>query len=196
MISHNLKKHQIKQKLSNDCEHCEFKANNKAELEYHFHTSHSKFQCEQCQYSTYRKALLDQHLHRKHADRDVEDKIEFKITANGEETFFCKQCTYQNKVHLNIKRHVQCEHLGKKHPCNECGHEFTNISNLHQHIKRKHTKNFEWQCDQCEKQFQYESNLKSHVRIIHLGIKHKCSKCKSEFPEKNNLRRHFIKYHS
>ena len=145
---------------------------------------------------SYSKVKYDRHLEMKHSGKEVEDKVEFKIATNGEKTFFCKECHYKSHASTNVKRHITTEHLGIKYPCDQCGKEFTNNSNLHQHIKRRHTKNFSWQCDQCEKQFQYEYKLKLHIGDKHLGIKHPCSKCKSAFPDIRNLRKHFQKYHS
>ena len=191
---HLLRNHKVD--LSNNCEHCDFKATQKSELREHLNTTHSQFQCNKCKYSTYRKAEYDHHFNMKHSNKELEDKIEFKIASSGEETFFCKECPYNSQTNQNIRRHIRSEHLHLKHPCDQCGHEFTNSSNLHQHIKRKHTKNFSWQCDQCEKQFLYEYNLRTHVNSKHLGIRHPCSKCKSEFPNLNNLQKHFRKYHS
>jgi len=191
----NIHKYQSRYR-SNICEHCKFKATNQVELTKHLRTHHSKYQCEKCKYFSYSKVKYDRHLEMKHSGKEVEDKVEFKIATNGEKTFVCKECHYKSHTSTNVKRHITTEHLGVKYPCDQCGKEFTNNSNLHQHIKRRHTKNFSWQCDQCEKQFQYEYKLKLHIGDKHLGIKHPCSKCKSAFPDIRNLRKHFQKYHS
>ena len=162
----------------------------------HLNRNHSQFQCGKCKYSTYKKFEYDLHLDTKHANKEVEDKIELITSINGVKEFICNECNYQDHSRIHVLRHITAEHLGITHPCDQCGKEFTNSSNLNQHIKRKHTKNFAFQCDQCEKQFQYESRLKSHIRVKHLGVRHKCPKCKSQFPEINNLKKHYKIYHS
>ena len=162
----------------------------------HLNRNHSQFQCGKCKYSTYKKFEYDLHLDTKHANKEVEDKIELITSINGVKEFICNECNYQDHSRIHVLRHITAEHLGITHPCDQCGKGFTFSSNLNQHIKRKHTKNFAFQCDQCEKQFQYESRLKSHIRVKHLGVRHKCPKCKSQFPEINNLKKHYKIYHS
>ena len=191
---HLHRNHQIQ--LSKNCDHCDYNATCKEKLRKHLKRNHLPFQCGKCTYSTFKRFDYDLHSDTKHTNREVEDKIEFKTTINGAKAFTCNECNYQTHARVNVLRHISAEHLGISHPCDQCGKGFTHSSNLHQHMKRKHTKNFALQCDQCEKQFQFESRLKAHINDKHLGVRHKCPKCKSQFPEINNLKKHIRIYHS
>ena len=56
---------------------------------------------------------------------------------------------------------------GVKHPCGQCGHQFTSKRNLAEHRKAKPEGVIRHPCVHCNRQFNSKSNLKRHQKNLH-----------------------------
>ena len=68
---------------------------------------------------------------------------------------------------------------------------------LNRHVREVHQKQQEYACNQCNKQFTQQSNLKQHM-LIHLGAKPFLCRhdgCKAAFTTKQCLQVHYRKVH-
>merc|ERR1712141_348995 len=95
--------------------------------------------------------------------------------------------------------------MGKRHKCDKCPREFTQIYNLRLHIKDVHENSEKVTCDLCDHQeFSHTLNLRRHIEKVHEGknrpekpkeATHFCSKCEKKFKYKISLLRHFAQVH-
>ena len=79
--------------------------------------------------------------------------------------------------------------------CVDCEFIFSSKYALSRHVKEVHNRRQEHTCPKCLKQFTQQSNLKQHM-LIHLGLKpFSCKDCKSAFTTKQGLQVHYRRVH-
>ncbi|KAK3867621.1 hypothetical protein Pcinc_026932 [Petrolisthes cinctipes] len=122
-------------------------------------------------------------------------------THTGERPFACPAAgcskTYSRQQHL--KRHMETFHEEKsdtkKLKCDECGEQFTNLTNLRKHIKRIHVQQ-SFVCKECGKTFKKQQHLKTHS-FDHTGINpYACDYpgCEMRCKTPSRLKRHQLQH--
>jgi len=84
-----------------------------------------------------------------------------------------------------------------RHQCRDCGAEFTNTHQLHQHAAdTQHAAlRKQYACTDCDKSFAHAYSLKRH-RVEHGGDAHVCPTCGKRFAQLYELSRHLRSHHS
>ena len=113
-------------------------------------------------------------------DENVEDKLEMKHKdpEGKDSSSELYGVVFINK--MNLKRHLQCQHVpGKidrrrkgnirkqKCVCDDCGKEFSTMSNLELHKRRFHSEEKPYRCDECEQTFKEKVQMESHMVELH-----------------------------
>ena len=182
--------------ISMRCEQCDFKASRTEALEEHIesiHITQATMQCKNCKHSYSSDFLLKKHEIAKHSGKEYEYYYG-KITENGERSYFCTECDYQNHYTTSIRRHIKSVHLDIKYYCDQCDYSATNMGNLNIHTNFVH-KSIKKFCHICDKTFKTDGSLQCHVNSKHLGVKLHCTLCNSEIGRYGNLRKHMKKCH-
>ena len=73
-------------------------------------------------------------------------------------------------------QHQMSDHEGIKHPCRQCGYQFTSKGYFAEHQKAVR-KGVKYSCEQCGLQFTVKGSLAKHQRAIQEGVKHSCRQC-------------------
>ena len=121
-----------------------------------------------------------------------------------ESLMLCVMCEYPFKNIAALKTHTE-KHKKKTieviliQSCGICGLEFTSNNEFRQHIKIKHS--FQFNCDKCD--FQGSSkmilikheNLKHRTKDQHMAGTLKCTKCEEQFSSNWNLQNHIRDSH-
>ena len=110
----------------------------------------------------------------------------------------CKICNATYTRPVNLKRHIESVHEGKKpFKCSECDSSFTQSGHLKKHIETVHEKNKSWVCEFCQKSFCRKDQLNSHIISIHPGNESfQCNLCDLSFMTENVLRKHTVTSHT
>ena len=102
-----------------------------SELKVHMesHKIKGMFSCDICGYQNTTKSGNKSSLIKMH-----------KMWTHSGNYLFCNEdnCQYKTNRENSLKSHKENIHLKIKHTCDECGHQATTLSNLHQHKQSKH----------------------------------------------------------
>ena len=118
------------------CELCEFKATLKKDLTWHIQNKYKcvRYYCHQSEYIASQEGDLTRHIQIQYEGlRHLCDK--------------CDQCEYIVSWRDDLTRHIQspCEEL--RHYCDKCEYDFSDPSNLFQHIQLKYGVSYD--CNLC-----------------------------------------------
>ncbi|KAJ3621974.1 hypothetical protein MTP99_002515 [Tenebrio molitor] len=110
------------------CEMCGKAFNDKGTLKTHImllHVKERNYMCLICGVKFPLKATLEKHI-RRH--------------QNKEREFFCTQCPLGYRDKSSLDRHIYVKHSGQniKATCNDCGKQYTTVSNLFKHKRICH----------------------------------------------------------
>uniref|UniRef100_A0A336LVX0 CSON005990 protein n=1 Tax=Culicoides sonorensis TaxID=179676 RepID=A0A336LVX0_CULSO len=123
-----------------------------------------------------------------HLDKSIKTE---KIILNGK-TIYKKECPICHTLQQNLKQHLIVHSATKKHKCQICDKEFSQVSNLNNHLKL-HDPNKDKErlkCNQCDSTFTDPRSLKRH-EVKHTGErKYKCEVCPKSFLYSHNLLNH------
>ena len=100
---------------------------------------------------------------------------------------------YPHKKSLNdhLKSHK------KTQSCRICKQMFRYGFELTEHIKTKHTLEFDFSCDMCEKRFSSKGKLNAHQNTVHSDVRlHVCADCGKAFKTKNTCEKHYLAMHT
>ena len=153
LIKHKQLKHS---QLLYDCEECDFRSVDKGQISNHKKLSHPKkacrickilfpsqneeehmethkvnglFSCDLCKYQASIKTKIPVYMIKLH-----------KMWSHSDISFDCNEegCEYKTTRIASLKSHKENIHLQIKYTCEECGHQASTNSNLHQHKASKH----------------------------------------------------------
>ncbi len=86
----------------------------------------------------------------------------------SEKVFKCTMCAYSSKTKGSLSLHL-VRHTGeKRHKCTACEHATGVISNLYNHMRRKHPHTKPFKCTVCDKAFVTPRLLRKHLQL-HIG---------------------------
>jgi len=100
---------------------------------------------------------------------------------------------YPHKKSLNdhLKSHK------KTQSCSICKQKFRYAFELTEHVKTKHTLEFDFSCDMCEKRFSSKGKLNAHQNTVHSDERlHVCADCGKAFKTKNTCEKHYLAMHT
>ena len=101
----------------------------------------------------------------------------------------CEECdkTFTSKV--DMKLHLESQHLGILHTCDHCFHSFKLEKMLKRHIRLAHP-TVQFKCQKCPKKYLLEYLLEHHVKAAHLWTILNCPKCGETMTNKDQLESH------
>ena len=103
----------------------------------------------------------------------------------------CNICDRSFKTELTYSRHKKYQHTEKKFPCNICGKQFTQASNLTTHIIGVHNDNkVNHKCDQCGREYTSKVAVNSHIKSAHENKKYPCILCDYQAKRRDHLTQH------
>lgn len=163
-----------KQGSTTTCEYCGLVMSNATNLTVHVRRKHSKdygYNCTLCNYSCVTKGDMDRHCFtKKHVKRAQESSVKDQVTSHVSAPL-TEPTTTQNTASESSDKRQECDnahpqehkveeqnqsetHQQKtKHDsvnaCRLCDFVAQSIPSLHVHVKRKHTKDFEFVCLAC-----------------------------------------------
>ena len=122
-----------------------------------------------------------------------------KKEKKSDETFRCPRCEQMYIDQLDLWKHIQSAHDGRKYACDQCESSYVQHSHLRKHVKSQH-EGVRHRCYWCNKQFTRKCNMEAHIRIVHHVhddedfaedvAKFVCKKCDQPFKKYSNLTRH------
>lgn len=168
------------------CKYCDFKAltsSEAAEHKYTTHTTELPHACpvEGCIYRTKYGWSVKHHVKSFHSD---------------EKDYKCSICDYAAKTKLEVRRHIQSDHEGRKRTCSDCDFQcpFKSRSTMVKHMESVHgiLDNSIHKCDYCDyTTTQSLQNLADHINAKHAkAIKYCCSICSFSTYSKYSLKLH------
>lgn len=79
----------------------------------------------------------------------------------------------------------------KRYPCPQCGHVFSQTSDLRKHQGTVHEGRKPYVCDVCHKSFGERGNMMKHKKAVHLNERpFQCTMCSATFCFKDGIQRH------
>ncbi|CAL8137024.1 unnamed protein product [Orchesella dallaii] len=161
----------------------EIDIDNDTKLEMRIIQNEEKFICPQCPANFPRRANLNIHLAKTHPS--LEQQYKGKT---------CQICWKKFPTRTQLRNHVRCVHVGRRHNCSFCNASFKLEFHLKQHIATIH-KPKPASCKLCGKILKHSKYLKVHMAAVHPDPANqlnwpKCPKCKKSFFRKSNLQKH------
>ncbi|KAI5626415.1 zinc finger protein 407 [Silurus asotus] len=169
--SHKRKRGRPKSSQVISCSHCGLVASNPTNLSVHIRRKHSRlygFHCKLCDYSCVTKGDMDRHCETKKHIKRVQsdgDGQEAVITLNPEQTAQSGEKTpnapdAETQETSNVEQKGEAEETGSDPPfkktkydsvysCNHCYFVAHSALSLALHVRRKHTRDFEFVCLAC-----------------------------------------------
>lgn len=175
--SHKRKRGRPKSSQVMSCSHCGLVASNPTNLSVHIRRKHSRlysFHCKLCNYSCVTKGDMDRHCETKKHIKRVQsegDGQEAVIILNAEQAAqLCDEAESGEKIHNvpnaaqqetpNVKEDGETEGIGSDVPCKKpkydsvyscdhCNFVAHSALSLALHVRRKHTRDFEFVCLAC-----------------------------------------------
>jgi len=162
------------------CEECGKLYTTENLLNFHRRTQHEGFKvqnvfpCEICGKILTRASGLRDHI------KLVHDKIFDKE---------CPHCEFKASTNVDLKKHIEGNHLGITHSCDQCGMEFKYSNNLSQH-KKVHSDVRPFVCQECGSSFKKKSSLDRHILSVHSTSSFPCHECGKMFKSELNMLAH------
>ncbi|KAH3720449.1 zinc finger protein 43-like [Dreissena polymorpha] len=148
--------------------------------------------CDLCIFTTTSRIKLDEHS-KTHSEV-------LQTSISGQHVFSCKLCPYQGKRKVNLMRHLDSVHTGRRpHLCDLCGMAFKRSDALQAH-KETHLdrskRKLPFQCLKCGKAFRAKFLLKEH-QAVHSTLRlHQCHICGQLFKTPIVQKRHMQLVHN
>jgi len=101
----------------------------------------------------------------------------------------CPHCEFKASTNVDLKKHIEGNHLGIRHTCDQCGMEFKYSNNLSQH-KKVHSKERPFVCQECGSSFKKKCSMDRHVLTVHSTSSFPCHECGKMFKSELNLLAH------
>ena len=163
------------------CEQCNFKTNNKSNLNCHIKFHHEErewFLCNLCEYKGTKRGL------RVH-----------KESKHGGKTFPCHICDYASTTNKNLKKHIRDRHISGVLKCETCEYSCSTKDKLEYHTKHSHSDPVFIQCTKCDYVAKRGVGLSQHKRVHHEMKRFKCDICEKLFTERRRLKIHILNKH-
>ena len=178
----------IRQKF--DCDLCNVKLSEKANLNRHkklVHTDSSQVSCEKCS-----KVFSSDDSLKRHIDH-VHNKIRHQCNICNK-TFSAIRAHQKLHQHKKIKYPIKSNL--KKFTCAYCSKEWQTKTLLRNHIKVVHEESQKTSCPNCDKIFVCNvTALSRHMEQIHEKIRFECDICCKSFCRTSALKTHYKKIH-
>jgi len=110
----------------------------------------------------------------------------------------CPRCEFETEYPVNLRKHIEVEHEGKRFHCIKCDLKFKGQQSLRTHIQNVHEK-IRYQCTQCDTKFTLYYNLLKHKRRIAskpTPDKFSCDICTNTYCFELAMRKHKKKEHT
>jgi len=173
------------------CEHCVYQCFRSDDLKRHMEAEHcnTSYYCEQCSFTSSSRGELNRHIRTtKH----------FKIKKSRKNQRTCDFCGFVTQYPVNLQKHIEVEHEGKRYPCDQCDLKFKGQQSLRTHIQNVHEQ-IRYKCAECDTKFTLYYNLLKHKRRIaskQTPDVFSCDICPKIFCFELAMRKHKKKEHS
>lgn len=149
----------------------------------------TSYYCEQCSFTSSSRGELNRHIRTtKH----------FKIKKSRKNQRTCDFCGFVTQYPVNLQKHIEVEHEGKRYPCDQCDLKFKGQQSLRTHIQNVHEQ-IRYKCAECDTKFTLYYNLLKHKRRIaskQTPDVFSCDICPKIFCFELAMRKHKKKEHS
>ena len=144
------------------CQHCDYIAKNKSELEGHIERRHGESNPVNCPWCGKFVKCLETHLKRKNCNIPESERETLP-------TLQCPICPKTFQVQRALRKHIRTIHEQpkqvKNYQCHQCNYKTFNKSNLYAHVKTEHLgRPLKEQCPHCR---QIVINMEWHIRTYH-----------------------------